>query len=130
MTMYHMPPYELCPYHRPNIDYSWRYGEADISLEVELPRQQYKPVKLIPIPFDPKLSNSGKFESLNEAMRFIGKHCLFHHQQFKRSLVRHYLPFCRVLDLVKGGYVVPAHIAKRDFDSAFNAACRALGVDR
>jgi hypothetical protein len=94
------------------------------ELKIDLPRQQYKTVKLVPIPFDPRVSNGGKFNSLSEAMFFIARHCIFHHRSFTRNLAKMYLPFCRILNFIKGGYVQPAHLTKREFDSEFNSASK------
>ena len=98
----------------------------DGGLSLDLPQQQYQPQKMVAVPFDPKLSNDGRFETLTEAMTFIGKHCMFHHHQFNRNLARTYLSRCRVLDLARGGFVTPAHLTKRDFDAAFHQASRVV----
>jgi hypothetical protein len=95
-------------------------------LSIDLPVQQYKTTKIVPIPFDPRVCDGGLFNSLREAMLFIGRHCLFHHKSFNKTLARMYLPHSRILNLVKGGYVPPTHVSKRDFDAAFSAASRLL----
>jgi hypothetical protein len=83
-------------------------------------------VKTVPIPFDRRLTNDGKFATLADAMIFIGRHCMFHHKAFTRNLTRMYLPFCRVLDITRGGLVTEVHLSKRDFDVAFAATARLL----
>ena len=98
----------------------------DLHLRLELPEQEYKTRKTVAVPFDSRLTN-GLFETLTEAMIFIAKHCQFHHQQFNRNLARMYLKQCLVLNLVKGGFVRPTHVTKRDFDSAFHQAMKAVG---
>ena len=100
----------------------------EVDLEVDLPEQQYKIRKTIPIPFDPRISNNGRFETLTEAMTFVARHCQFHHQQFNRNLARMYLNKCRVLDFSRGGFVTPTHVTKRDFDAAFHQACKSLSI--
>jgi len=97
---------------------------------IQVPLQQYQTVKVAPIPFDPRVSNGGKFQSLADAMMFLGKHCMFHHKAFTRNLARMYLPFCRILSLVRGGYVATAHMSKREFDAEFSAASRILATRR
>ena len=97
----------------------------ELSLSVELPQQQYKTRKMVTVPFDSQMTN-GKFETLADAMIFIARHCQFHHQQFNRNLARLYLKQCRVLDLVKGGFVRPAHLTKREFDGAFHQAMKVV----
>lgn len=98
----------------------------DVGLSISLPRQQYKVQKTVPVPFDIKMSNDGRFETLSGAMLFVAKHCMFHHHQFNRNLARMYLSRCRVLDLLRGGFVTPAHLTKRDFDEAFHQALKAV----
>jgi hypothetical protein len=90
--------------------------EATIS--VTLPTQRYRTLKTVVVPFDPVLSHGGKFQSLEEAILFIARHCAFHHKGFTRALAKTYLPFCRILDLVHGNYVVPAQLSKKEFDRA------------
>jgi hypothetical protein len=96
------------------------------DLIVSLPLQQYRTVKIVAVPFDPRVSGGGKFGTLTEAMLFIGRHCLFHHKSFTRSLMRLYLPFCKILDLAQGCYVSPHQLPKRDVDAEFSAAARVL----
>lgn len=105
----------------------------EIGLRINLPTQEYKPfkpAKTVPIPFDPRMCNDGMFDSLTDAMVFIARHCAHHHQQFNRSNVRLYLPFCRVLNFIKGGYVVPTHVSKKEFDLAYNAATKTVPSGR
>jgi hypothetical protein len=75
------------------------------------------------------MSNDGKFENLGEAMAFIARHCMFHHGIFTRPLARLYLPFCRVIDLVTGGYRLVTYLSKREFDGAYSKAARSLKID-
>ncbi|KAH0785382.1 hypothetical protein GPJ56_010793 [Histomonas meleagridis] len=96
------------------------------ELSIGLPKQQYKSMKVIPVPFDPRMCNNGRFDSLNEAMVFIANHCMFHHQSFTKQLARMYLPFCRILNFVYGGYIVPSLSSKRDFDASFSYAQKKL----
>lgn len=102
--------------------------QREVELSLELPRQQYRQVKMVGIPFDPRLCNDGKFDSLEHAMLFIGKHCRFHYQQFTRQLAKLYLPYCRVLNFAKGGFFVP-HLKKGEFEAAFNTAWKALDAE-
>jgi hypothetical protein len=37
-----------------------------------------------------------------------------------------YLPFCRIFSLASGGYVVVAHLTKREFDTEFYSVSRIL----
>jgi hypothetical protein len=39
-----------------------------------------------------------------------------------------YLPFCRVLNFMKGGYILPVNISKREFDSELAAIARTQGL--
>jgi hypothetical protein len=102
----------------------------DISLCLELPIHEYRTRKIVPIPFDPRVSHNGKFNSLREAMSFIGKHCEFHHHTFNKKLARLYLPFCRVLSFVHGGYVSPGPLSKKDFENAFAEVNRGFKGER
>jgi hypothetical protein len=99
----------------------------EASLAIDLPRQQYKTVKTVIVPFDPRVSHGGKFSTLHEALMFVSKHCLVHHKGFTKSLARMYLPYCRILNFCKGGYALPTHLSKREFESEFNAIARTLG---
>jgi hypothetical protein len=99
-------------------------------LTLDLPQLQYRTVKTVMVPFDPRVSDGGKFNSLREAMAFLSKHCMVHHKSFNKNLARMYLQHCRILNFVKGGYVIPTGIPKREFDNEFNAAARSLGSRR
>jgi hypothetical protein len=99
-------------------------------LTIDLPRHQYKTVKTVMVPFDPRVSHGGKFNTLREALVFLSKHCLVHHKSFNKNLARMYLQHCRILNFLKGGYVVPTSISKREFDSEFTAVARSLGSGR
>jgi hypothetical protein len=92
--------------------------------------QQYKPIRVVPIPFDPRTSTGAKFETLIDAMIFIAKHSQFHHQAFNKNLARLYLPFCRIMNLSKGWFTVPIHLAKKEFNAAFNEAARLMSIRR
>ncbi|KAH0792628.1 hypothetical protein GPJ56_003462 [Histomonas meleagridis] len=98
------------------------------ELSIGLPKQQYKSMKVIPVPFDPRMCNNGRFDSLNDAMVFISRHCMYHHQNFTKQLARMYLPFCRILNFAYGGYFVPNLSVKRDFEAAFNYAQKKLNL--
>ena len=134
MAMYsQFRPYDSFVMAPPMFEPPRRQPLPEIGLKISLPTQQYKPfkqTKTIPIPFDPRMCNDGMFDSLTKAMVFIAKHCAYHHQQFNRSVVKLYLPFCRVLNFGKGGYVVPMHLSKREFDSAYNVAAKTAATGR
>ena len=99
-------------------------AQPEERLSVGLPRHQYKSVKVVPVPFDPRLSDNGRFDSIDQAMTFVAKHCFMHHSQFTKSLAKMYLPFCRVLSFAHGGYVEVDKVMKREFEAAFAAAQR------
>ena len=91
------------------------------KLQVHLPLQEYKQGKAHPlIPFDPRLSNCGKFDSLVEAVQFIAKHCQRNHGYITKQIARKYLDICRIYDGPTGKYVIMNHIGKKEFDAAFN----------
>lgn len=89
------------------------------EFKVFLPQQEYKPVKIIPIPFDNRQCNGGRFISLNDAMIFICKHCYIHHSSFTKSLAKMYLPFCRIMKFTSGKFETPVHLKKSEFEEAF-----------
>jgi hypothetical protein len=124
------PPFDLSSFPPPLLDRPRPLRLAEPQLSIGLPVQQYKPIRIVPIPFDPRTSNGAKFETLIDAMTFIAKHSQFHHQAFNKNLARLYLPFCRVMNLSKGGFTVPVHLAKKEFNAAFNAAGRFLSNRR
>jgi hypothetical protein len=99
-------------------------------LTLDLPRQQYKTVKTVLVPFDPRVSHGAKFGTLREALIFISKHCLVHHKSFNKNLAKMYLPFCRILNFLKGGYTLPTNVPKREFDSEFNSIARTIEPSR
>jgi hypothetical protein len=99
-------------------------GIPEASLSVNLPSQSYRIAKTVFVPFDPRVSHDGKFNSLRDALIFIGTHCVFHHKLFSRSLAKMYMAHCRVLNVAKGGYAPLVHVSKREFDAAFSAATR------
>ena len=90
-------------------------------LQLSLPLQEYKQGKAHPlIPFDARLSNGGKFDSLVDAVQFIAKHCLHNHGCLTKQIARKYLDICRIYDGPTGKYVIMNHIGKKEFDAAFN----------
>lgn len=89
-------------------------------LTISLPLQEYKLSKIVPIPFDPRESKGAKFDCLQDALEFIGKHCITHHNYFTKQISKKYLEFCRILDGPTGKYIVMKHFGKKEFDSAFN----------
>ncbi|EAY05133.1 hypothetical protein TVAG_151200 [Trichomonas vaginalis G3] len=89
------------------------------SLTIELPTYTYVPTKQVIIPFDKKLSHNGMFNSMDEAMSFLSKHCIKYHGQFTRQLARVYSKLCYVLDLVNGTYCPMNDLSKKDFNAAF-----------
>lgn len=92
------------------------------EFKVFLPQQEYKPAKNIPIPFDCRECDGGRFISLNDAMIFICKHCYIHHSTFTKSLAKMYLPFCRIMRFTTGKYETPVHLKKSEFEEAFSYA--------
>lgn len=96
---------------------------------VNLCTQRYQTVKTIPIPFDMRLSNNGRFDCLDDAMTFIGRHCHYHHNQFTKPLAKMYLPFCRVMSFELGKYIIPRNLKKIEFESAFAVAQKRISMD-
>lgn len=92
------------------------------GLTIELPMQKYQTTKTIMYPFDPLLSNNGKFDSLYEALLYIAEHCTQHHGVFTKQLARKYLNQARILNGPTNTYIVLANIGKKEFDTAFNLA--------
>jgi hypothetical protein len=97
---------------------------AEPNLRVAFPVQKYKRMKMVPVPFDPRISNGARFASLREALMFVARHCQFHHRTFNRRLARMYLPFCRTLSLVCAAYVSCAGVSKKEFDDVFREVAR------
>jgi hypothetical protein len=126
-SSFHPVSYQFRPT-QPEIATTLQFPNA--VLTIDLPRQQYKTVKTVMVPFDPRVSNGGKFNTMHDAMKFISKHCLVHHKLFNRSLAKMYLQRCRILNFMKGGYTLPTTISKRDFDREFNAVARSLPPGR
>ena len=98
------------------------------EFKVKLPKQEYKQIKIIPIPFDTRECNGGRFLSLNDAMIFICKHCYAHHSSFSRSLATMYLPFCRIMKFTTGKYELPIHLKKSEFEEAFSYSQQKAGT--
>jgi hypothetical protein len=130
-----LPSYSSLPssgysFHAQSTECSPSPNLPEAVLAIDLPRQQYKTVKTVMVPFDPRVSHGGKFNTLREALTFLSKHCTIHHKSFNKNLARIYLQHCRILNFMKGGYVVPTGIPKREFDSEFNAVARSLSSGR
>lgn len=122
-------------YHQPGYHntYSYPYNQPVIppmpqapptppkiaSLSIDLPSYTYVPTKQVIIPFDQKLSHNGMFNSMEEAMAFLSKHCVKYHGQFTRQLARVYSKLCYVLDLVNGNYCPMNDLSKKDFNQTF-----------
>ncbi|OHS99161.1 hypothetical protein TRFO_34431 [Tritrichomonas foetus] len=98
------------------------------EFKVSLPNQQYKATKVAPIPFDMRECDGGRFDCINAAFVFIGKHCYFHHNSFTKPLAKMYLPFCRVMKFTTGQYEIPIHLKKAEFEAAFSYAQETIGI--
>lgn len=96
----------------------------EMRLSISLPMQEYKKGKIPLVPFDPRLCNNGRFDSIDQAMEFIAKHTVLHHGQFKKNLAKQYLYFCRILRFTQGGYVPIGKLTNKDFETAFQRAQR------
>jgi hypothetical protein len=105
-----------------------RYVPSERPISVELPRHHYDTVKTIPVPFDARLSNNGKFNKLEDALLYICRHCQFHHGRFTRPLARLYLGYCRLLDLEEGAYVRLGPLSKRVFEREFEQVVDFVGL--
>ena len=97
--------------------------------DVNLCNQRYQTAKTIPIPFDMRISNNGRFDCLDDAMTFVGRHCHHHHNAFTKQLAKMYLPFCRVMSFELGKYVIPRNLKKMEFESAFSVAQKRISMD-
>jgi hypothetical protein len=93
---------------------------SDAPLSIQLPSQGYGTIKTIPVPFDCRLSNNGKFNSMGDALGYLARHCQFHHGAFTKALVRLYLPYCRLLDLVQGEYQPVRQVPQRVLEAEFH----------
>jgi hypothetical protein len=120
------PPASLFPMPGPVCEHHLLADMPPPDVVAPLPLQQYRTVKVVAVPFDPRVSGGGRFGTLTDAILFIGRHCLFHHKSFTRSLMRMYLPFCKILDHTQNCYVSPRSLPKRDVDAEFSAAARVL----
>ena len=97
-----------------------------VSLTISLPTYSYNTSKMVSVPFDIKTSNNGHFACVEDAMRYMAKHCMKHHKQFNRQLAKQYSSFCFVMDFITGQYVPLADCSKREFNAAFNKVSKLL----
>jgi hypothetical protein len=95
---------------------------------IELPRHEYRIVKTVFVPFDPRTNNEATFNSLHDTLLFIGRHCLFHHGTFNKSLAKMYLPRCRIIGRSKTGGFAQVNFSKRQFDAEFTRVGRELAI--
>jgi len=78
-------------------------GKVEIGFD--FPLNSYNKSKIKLIPFNDKLSNNGRFETLDDAMTFIYYHCMQHHNEFTKNLVFSYIKMCQVFDTYYCGYI-------------------------
>jgi hypothetical protein len=96
-------------------------------LSIDLPQHEYKTSKTVCIPFDPRTNNGVTFNNLHDTLLFIGKHCIFHHHTFNKSLTKMYLTRCRIIGHSRARGLAPVHFSKRQFDTEFARVSRELG---
>ena len=94
-------------------------------ISIKLPTQEYKQPKILLVPFDPRLCNDGKFDSLREALEFIAKHCNANHGYFTKQIAKKYLDMCRILDGPTGKYTA-MKVLEKDFKPAFHQVKQSL----
>lgn len=87
-------------------------------LSIDLPKFKYEKQKIIPVPFDPHITN-GKFDTISEAIKFIIKHVHHFHGQPNRNLVYAYLPFCRVFNAQLGDYISASLMPKKVIETTY-----------
>ena len=97
---------------------------SEISIKVDLPICDYLPEKHVLIPFDIKMSNNGRFESIEDAISFISYHCSIHHQSMSRQLAWQYCKYCQIYSLVDCGYIQLSSIDKKHFNNALTRFIR------
>lgn len=100
----------------------WEPKQAVPEVVIPLPTQRYRPVKIMLVPFYKK----ARFDTFEDAFMFVAKHCQFHHGHFNRNLAKMYLKMVEVFEIVRGGYAVPRGVSKKQFDTAYTAACSAM----
>ena len=91
-----------------------------VSLTIDLPIQEYKPMKIAMIPFDPRSAKDTKFVCLADALKFIYKHCMANHGFCTKQLAKKYLQFVRILNMPTGMFIVMTNFGKKEYDQAFN----------
>lgn len=99
------------------------------GVSIGIPRQEYEVLKSVFVPFDPRMSNGGRFDSLVEALEFIAQHLRAHDGYFTKQVAKKYLEYCRILDGPTGRYVLSSQWGKKQFDSAFNQVRQSVEGD-
>lgn len=99
------------------------------DLAIDLPMHKYQTTKVILYPFDARISNNGKFDSLYEAMLYIGKHCMQHHGVFTKQLAKRYLNQARILNGPTSTYIILNNIGKKEFDTAFKQVRKEMDIN-
>lgn len=92
-----------------------------LGLKLELPHYEYSRVKLMHVPLDRVRTNDLRFNSLQEALKYIKGHCMFHFGRFNQNMAKQYLPDCSVYDPFANLYIVQENICIKAFRRAFNS---------
>jgi hypothetical protein len=99
------------------------------EIGINLPVQTYGRVKTVAVPFDGRMCNNGKFNTMGELMAFMAKHCVHHHGEFNRSLARLYLPYCKLLDLLQCEYHAVINLSRKEFETEYRLAFQSVSMD-
>ena len=116
----YVPPHFYAYFQQPQPQIYRPVELPNLSISLKLPTYSYNTTKTVCVPFDINTSNNGHFASIDDAMRYISKHCLKHHKQFTRQLAKQYSQFCFILDFTTSQYLPLTECSKREFNTAFN----------
>ena len=105
------PPSTLPIFHQPEL--------KKVNLSINLPTFEYIPSKTPIVPLVFKNKDDCLFSTIDEAMKFIGKHCVRNHGSFTNKYARIYSSFCFIFDIISGGYYPMSEAGKREFNSSF-----------
>ena len=94
--------------------------DSPVSLSLNIKEQDYHVGKIQIIPFDERLCNRGRFESIFDAFMFLSAHCMRFHGFFTLRIARKYSYYCQVFSIVDLGYVQLSSIDRNLFNSSFS----------
>ena len=87
----------------------------DLAITFEFPQYEYQRHKKLIIPMSSRDSNNLRFPSLNDAMKFIYDHCIYHYNTFNKQLAEKQLSNVLIYDPFIDAYIYGSQVPRKEF---------------